>query len=416
MTLLQEILVAANFATGTSVDAYQLAIALPVAGINILAGGTVQSLLIPLFVRTELAGGHGAAAQLVAWAYKALSLVLCGALIVLTALFMAGAPSVATSFSADTLALSRTLFWTILPLFFFGSLSTLYITALNSIRAHTLAALLPILTPATAVTALMTLGTTHGIAAVAWGASLGALLQFLLARTIFGRRGYTVATPVLPDDRAPHIGRDYWQLVAAATLLGGILLTDTALAAAQSQGDIATFGFAARPVMLGLAFLTVVASNITLPHFSDLVAKGNWQGLTKSYLRWIGLLLAISVPAIVLCYLYSDSVTALIYQRGAFGADDSHRVAQILGILIWQVPFYLTAMIGLRVANAIGKSYVLLIIAMSCFLLNLTLGSLLVNSHGLGGVAAATVITFAAWAALVTKYVHGLCRQRNHAA
>lgn len=412
MTLLQDVLVAATFATGTSVDAYQLAIALPMASINIFAGGTLQSLLIPIFVRTEHSGGRIAAARLLAWTYKALSIVLFSAVVSLIALFMVGAPWVATSFSDNTLSLSRTLFWSILPLFYFGSLSSLYITALNSIRAHTLAALLPILTPLSAVAALMMFGTLTGIAAVAWGASIGAFLQFLLARTFVCRQGYGTTEAALPAGISSRISRDYWQLVAAATLLGGILLTDIALAAAQAPGDTATFGFASRPVMLGLAFLTIIATNITLPHFSDLVTTQNWTGLARSYLAWVRLLLMISVPVIVLCHMFANDIVSLIYQRGAFGTVESQRVAQILSILIWQVPFYLTAMIGLRVANAIGKNYVLLLIALSCYLLNLVMGLLLVRSHGLGGIAAATAITFAAWAGLVTYYVNGLCRKR----
>ncbi|WP_220636040.1 murein biosynthesis integral membrane protein MurJ [Georgfuchsia toluolica] len=417
VTLLQDILLAASFATGTSVDAYQLAIALPVAGINIFAGGTVQSLLIPIFVRTEHAGGSAAAAGLVAWAHRALLIVLCGALLVLAALFIIGAPLVATSFSADTLALSHTLFWSVLPLFFFGGLSSLYVTALNSIRAHALAALLPILTPAAAVAALLTLGKSSGVASVAWGASLGALLQYLLAKTVLGQRGYGSAVATLPANGAGRrIRRDYWLLVIAATLLGGILLTDIILATTLTAGDTATFGFASRPVMLGLAFLTIIASNITLPHYSDLVAKQDWRGLAKSYLVSVRSLLIISVPVILACHFFANGITALIYQRGAFSAADSQRVAQILRILIWQVPFYLTAMIGLRVANAIGKNYVLLLISLTCFVLNLATGLLLVRGHGLSGIAAATVITFAIWAGLVTYYVHGLCRKRIHEA
>jgi putative peptidoglycan lipid II flippase len=411
--LCQEVILASKFSAGATVDAYQWAVALPMAAINIFAGGTVQSLLIPNLVRLELADGLAGAARLLAWAHQALSIVLGVAIMLLITLFFAGTPYVATGFSDTTLSQSRYLFWGALPLFYFGGLASLYVAALNGARALTLAAILPAVTPLFAVLALITMGSSIGIDAVVWGASAGAALQFLLARAITRHRGYAIGNAIAPVDGTAYLSRGYWLLVVAAMLFSGIMLTSMALASGLEPGSVAVFGFAFRPVALGLAFLTVVASNVSLPHFSGLVARQNWNDLRRSYFWWVLVLLAVSVPVATAGYFFAEQLISLIYERGAFGASEVVKVASVFRLLVLQLPFYLTAMIGLRVANAIGKNKILLFVAILCFTLNLLLGHFFTRWYEIEGVAGAMVITFVAWACLVTIYVLRLCREKS---
>ncbi len=154
----------------------------------------------------------------------------------------------------------------------------------------------------------------------------------------------------------------------------------------------------------------MITGNVALPHFSRLAAKREHSALRRAFLQWVALLLALSMPLTVLCALYAGEITTLLYQRGAFGADESARVAEVLAVFVLQAPFYLTAMIGWRVANALGAHRTMSRIALGCFLLNLLLGYGMAGIWGLQGVAAATGVTYLLWSVLVSGFILRACR------
>jgi putative peptidoglycan lipid II flippase len=411
-TLLQDVTLASRFATGPEIDAYQLAMLLPMLGINIFAGGTLQAVLVPALVRAELDHGHGGAAQLVGLARARLARMLAVTSLPMALLFMLALPAVSGGLSPETLRLASTLFWIVLPSFFLAGLASFHAAVLNGIKAFVLAALMPATMPLTVIVGVLLLSGELGAPAIAWGALLGSALQCALAWHVVRRRGFARASAASDPAGYAMALPGYWPMVTAAALLGGVLLTDVALAAGMPTGSVATFGYATRPILLGLAFATVVTGNVALPHFSRLAAKGEGAALRRAFLQWVGLLLALSTPLTLLCAFYAGEITALLYQRDAFGADESVRVAEVLAVFALQAPFYLTAMIGWRVANALGAHRAMSRIALGCFLLNGLLGFAMGGIWGLVGVAAATVATYLLWSVLVSGFILRACRAR----
>jgi len=416
-TLSQDVTLASRFATGPEIDAYQLAMLLPMLGVNIFAGGTLQAVLVPALVRAELAHGHGGAAQLAGLARGRLARMLAVTSLPMALLFVLAMPAVSAGLSPEALSLASTLFWIVLPTFFLAGLASFHAAVLNGIKAFVLAALMPATMPLTVIAGVLLLSDALGAPAIAWSALLGSALQCALAWHAARRRGFSGAGAVSVAAGYAKVLPGYWSMVTAAALLGGVLLTDVALAAGMPAGSVATFGYATRPVLLGLAFATVVTGNVALPHFSRLAARGEGAALRRAFLQWVGLLLALSTPLALLCALYAGEITALLYQRGAFGADESLRVAEVLAVFVLQAPFYLTAMIGWRVANALGAHRAMSRIALGCFLLNGLLGYGMGGIWGLVGVAAATVATYLLWSVLVSGFILRACRtQPEYAA
>jgi peptidoglycan biosynthesis protein MviN/MurJ (putative lipid II flippase) len=239
-------------------------------------------------------------------------------------------------------------------------------------------------------------------------------LQWLVSRRLAAPLLHPLDRSAVPATMLPQLVRDYATAAASAALLAGILLTDTFMASTLPTGSAAAYGYAVRPVILLLAFVTAVVGNVVLSFFSHMAANEDWPALKKHALFWFGLLALGSLPVVALWHAYVVEFVALLYQRGAFGASDTARVAAVQQVYLLQIPFFLVAVIGWRVMNSLNRHMALLVIAAVCFLANLAADIWLAPRLGLQGIAWGTNLAFALWAILITLYLlrlHG-----NHAA
>lgn len=409
--LMQDVLIASRFAASAAADAYQLAISFPTLAFNVLAGGTLLAILVPLLTQLDVAGRRAEAEALVKRARRVLGWVLLAVCGIWALVYPHVAVQVATGFSAGTLTLSANLLWLVIPVLFFAGLASVDAAVLNSRRRFVFISTLPAFMPAGVVICIFLLEARLGIYAAALGLLGGSAMQWLASRRL--------TVPLLhhaehsDDHPAPtlsRLARNYGMAAASAALLAGIFMTDTFMASAQPAGSTAAYGYAVRPVILLLAFVTAVVGNVVLPFFSHLVATADWLALKKQVLFWFGLLALGSLPVVALWYFQAVDVVALLYQRGAFGLSDTARVAAVQRIYLLQIPFFLVGVIGWRVMNSLNRHTALLLITAACFIVNLAADLWLAPSHGLQGIAWGTNLAFALWAILITLYllsVHG---------
>lgn len=403
--LMQDIVIANHFATGGGADAYQLAISFPLLALNVFAGGTLLAVLVPFLTQLVVDDREAEAEALIIRAKYLLGWVLLAVCIMWALVYPAVALEVATGFSADTLELSVHLLWLVIPVLFFAGLASVDAAVLNSRRRFIFISTLPAFMPAGVVICIFLLERRLGIYAAALGLLCGSAMQLLASRRL--------TMPLLHHPKhsdvtvltLSRLARDYGMAAASAALLAGILITDTFMASAQPIGSTAAYGYAVRPVILLLAFVTAVVGNVILPFFSHLVATEDWRALKKQVIFWFGLLALGALPIVVLWYLQTVGVVALLYQRGAFGPSDTAKVAAVQQIYMLQIPFFLIGMIGWRVMNSLNRHTALLTITAACFVVNLAADMWLAPSHGLQGIAWGTNMAFALWAILITLYL-----------
>lgn len=405
VVLMQDVVIAAHFATGEAADAYQFAISFPALAINIFAGGTLLAILVPLLTQLNVSGRVAEVTALVNRARRMLGwglLVVCG-------IWVLAYPKVAAlaakGFSDDTLALSTYLLWLVIPILFFSGLAGVDAAVLNSRRRFIFISTLPAFMPVGVILGLFLLEAQLGIYAAAIGLLLGSVVQWLVSRRFAAPFLCQTADSNIDIPLLMRLGRDYATTVASSALLAGILLTDIFIASAQPAGSTATYGYAVRPVILLLAFATAVVGNVILPFFSHLAAIANWQALRKHALFWFGLLALGALPVVFLWYSLAVDIVALLYQRGAFSPSDTAKVAAVQKVYLLQIPFFLVAVIGWRVMNSLNRHTALLVIAAVCFLVNLVASIWLAPRLGLPGIAWGTNLAFALWAILITLYL-----------
>lgn len=100
------------------------------------------------------------------------------------------------------------------------------------------------------------------------------------------------------------------------------------------------------------------------------------------------------LPVVVVGWWLAPWGVALLFERGAFSANDTEAVAGVFRILLVQVPLYLPNMVLVNWANSTGAYRHLLYTSVLGASMKLVGNTLLVQKYGLNGIAAATVLRY----------------------
>ncbi|MFN7976748.1 MAG: lipid II flippase MurJ [Vicinamibacterales bacterium] len=401
--VLQDALLASRFSTGIAVDVYQLAISVPQTALNVFAGGTLLAVLVPRLAQAQL-DGRTSVPALLAIVRRRLGVLLAGLSMLWLLLFPLVASALRRADPPGTTELGWRLLVCLSPVLVLTGLTGVDAAVLNSRRRFGLISLLPLFNPLGVVLLVFLAAGRIGIYAAALGLTAGSVAQWLLLRAVVGRAGDAIGTAGPPSREVlAGLDRQYLTAAASAALLGGIPLTDTFVASTLAPGSTATLGYASRPVILLLAFATTTVGNVLLPHVSHLAARGELAAVRRQFLTWSAVLLAASVPAVAVWWFFAPDLVRLLYERGAFTAQETVRVAAAQRLYVLQMPVYLVAMVGWRVMNSLQRHGTLLAITATAFLANLGIDTWLAPRMGLAGVIWGTIVAFTLWGGLTVS-------------
>ena len=185
-------------------------------------------------------------------------------------------------------------------------------------------------------------------------------------------------------------------------LIGGVafgsaVVVDQTMAAWLSSGSVAVLSYSDKVCTIVLAVTAGPASDVLFPHFADLAARRDWDGLRRRLFTSGGLIVAAALPMTLALCLLAPWVVGVLFERGAFGPHDTQRVAEVLRYAAFQIPFYIFGTVAARVAVSLQAARYMLTIAFSALVLNASLNWLLMRHLGVAGIALSTTI------------VHGIC-------
>ncbi len=405
MAAAKELVIADYFGTGEMVDAFLFAYLLPAFAINVLSG-SFSAAMMPTYIRTRDNQGEQAANSLFS------SLMLIGVLFLLVAagLLAAFAPTIlsllGSGFSEQTMLLTQTLFYWLLPVLVLTGIGQLLATIINAGERFATVALAPALTPICTVIALITLADEWGIFALAGGAVLGAGLELLVLIIAAVRKNI----PVLPrwhgmtEELRTVIGQ-YTPMIAGAFLMSGTGLVDQSMAAMLEPGSVATLNYANKVVAMILSIGSMALGTAVLPHFSRLVGNEDWAGLRHTFKTYARLIVFISIPATALLFLFSQPIIQLLFERGAFTAADTQLVSQVQAYYLLQLPFYMLGILGVRLISAMTKNTVLMKISALNLVVNIIGNYVLVQYYGVAGIALSTALVYILSCAMICLYL-----------
>jgi len=351
----REMVLAARVGVGAGTDAYYAAFQIPDLLNYLLAGGALAIAFTPLYLRTLGQEGRAAADDLFRTVLGTLGAVAC----LLTALLWFYAERLVdlqfAGFDPETRAETVRLTRIVLPaqIFFIGGgIVRAVLMAHGRFGAQAAA---PILYNGGIIVGGLATGSLEGFA---WGALAGAILGNGVVPLYDVRKLGGVGFRLAPWDRRFHI-----YLWAALPLMLGLSLTtvdewyERIFGAGLGVGVVASLAFARRLMMAPVAVIGQAVATAALPSLAALHAAGRSRDLDAQLLGTLRVTLILAIWSSAALYVLAEPVVELVYQRGAFEAADTQRVAALLALMGLAIPGWVAQQVAVRGFFARGEMW-----------------------------------------------------------
>ncbi len=341
MGFVREIMFASFFGSSATAEAFQIAFALPNMFRRFFAEGAFNMAFVPMFAK-KLEGGEDAKD----FAQNAMA-NLATILIILTTIALLAMPwfvlATASGFAGDERFDLATDFGRIaFPYILFISLAALLSGVLNALGRFAAAAAAPVFLNIILVAA-MTLAYWQGYdvgKALTWGVPVAGVVQLAIVWIAAKRAGVRLM-PQIPR-WTPDMKR--LALIAApAMLAGGVVQINLLVGrnvASSFEGAIQWLAVADRLYQLPLGVVGIAIGVVLLPDLSRKLTAGDSAGGQHAFNRATEFTLALTLPATVGLLLVPGPVVSVLFERGAFNANDSAMTASALAIYAIGLPAF----------------------------------------------------------------------------
>lgn len=407
VAMLRELVIAWQFGTSDVVDAYLIALILP-NFIIIVVVGAFNAAFIPAYIQVRENKGHVAAQKLFSSATLggALLLVIVAIVVALAVPYLL--PFLASSFNAEKLAMTQRLVYTLMPWVVFSAVMQIWSATLNAEERFVVVAATPVITSVFTLFMLIALSSALGVYALVLGLVGGSLLEAVALGAVLRRGGMSVR-PLWGglDDDLRRVTGQMLPLVASGIFINSNQIVDQAVAASlPGSGNVAALNFGIRLIMVLTAILSVALSTAVIPYFSKLVAARDWIHLRSTFRKTMLLSLVGTIPLTIGVVVFSTPIIQVFLQRGAFTSEDTQLVSRIQAFAALQIPFYVAAILGVRLISSMQRNAVLLKISIVNFVVNVTADLLLARYFGIAGIALSTTVVYSVACLMVFGYIY----------
>ncbi len=329
----RDILIAAYLGTGPVAEAFLVAFALPNMFRRFFAEGAFNMAFVPMFSKKLEAGDDAEGFARDAFAGLAAVVIVVSVVAILAMPWLVLA--MASGFAGDerfdlAVGFGRIAF----PYILFISLAALLSGVLNAAGRFMAAAAAPVLLNVLFITAMI-LATKAGWPvgdALAWTVPVAGLAQFALVWQAAKRAGFNL-TPRRPK-LTPELKR--LALIAGpAAMAGGVVQINLLVGrqvASFYEGAVAWLSYADRLYQLPLGVVGIAVGVVLLPDLSRRLRAGDTAGGRNAFNRAAEISLALTIPAAVALCVIPIQLVSVLFERGAFGADDTKATALAVAV------------------------------------------------------------------------------------
>ena len=167
---------------------------------------------------------------------------------------------------------------------------------------------------------------------LAWTTPITGIAQLAWTLYMARRIGFV---PRLPLPRLTPDLRRLMVNMGPALLVGGVVQINLLVSrqvASGTEGAISWLVYADRLYQLPLGVVAIAVGTVLLPELSRRLQAGDAAGGREAFNRGTEFALLLTLPAAVALVVIAIPITEVLYQRGAFGADDTAATALALAI------------------------------------------------------------------------------------
>ena len=356
--LVRQAVIAHLFGVSWRTDAYSAAFSLPDFIYFLISGGALATGFVPVF--TEFVTKHQP--EQARRTFRALATFLSVTLLVVIGLCWVMAPQLVWLISPgfrtqpETLELTVQLTRILLPAQFFFVLGGLFQGTLNSLKYFFVTAWQPIIYNLGIIVGAVTahqLGGPTQVEGLVVGALVGAFLGAFVVQ-VPALLWLGMSFRPLWDLRDPGV-RKVGTLVLPVIFglsiqqVNAIILPRT-IATTLGEGAAIVIEYSNRLMQVPVAIFASGMAIALLPTLSALVAAGKRDAMREQLARSLRLELLLAVPSAVLLFVLAGPIVRLFYEHGAFGPDDTARVAYALG-------FYCPGILGMSAQQIVSRGF-----------------------------------------------------------
>ncbi|MFH1686592.1 MAG: murein biosynthesis integral membrane protein MurJ [bacterium] len=168
------------------------------------------------------------------------------------------------------------------------------------------------------------------------------------------------------------------------------IVLNTLLASFLMEGSISYLNYSYRLMHFPLGVFAVALGTVTLPRVSELVARGDTEGVKAAYQEALNLHMLVVLPSAAFLALYGRNIVDLIYQWGAFDPAAAANTALALLHYSYGLVGFAAVRVTVPIYYAFGDSRLPMRISIVSVFVNMALYYPLIKILDFAGLAAAT--------------------------
>lgn len=391
--LVVQMLLANYFGAGEKYDAYALALFL-VSYVGSVVGRVYTSVVIPytIMLKRELdTVGLFRFQNAVALLFT-VPAILYTLLLIFQGDFIIGLtgpelPTATRSYAVDML---RAMAWPGMLLLQVAMLKAI----LNLHDSYRLPTAMPVLNSIAMFGAVVALHGRFGIWSVPMGFGISNLIQVAVLGWSAMRSGYLSFTrPSLPAGTLGSIWSLSWMMLLSQSIITLYQFVDKMFATGLPAGSISSISYSMTLLNFGTQMFSFTLVMVMFTRMSHMLSEERMDELNHYVRDNTRRVVRIVVPASLAMSFAAVELIRVLYQRGAFTADDTIRTASALAIYILGLPGLITNNILTRIFHSLQRMREKILLALQYLATNVIGNLLLVDRFGVAGLAAATVFT-----------------------
>ncbi len=393
--MLRDILIASVYSTGSEAVAFYTACRIPLLLFDFVIGGVISSTFIPVFNEYLEKKGKEKAMEFANLYINTVFLIT----LAITALGLFFSPqlirAIAPDIPIETHELSRVLSNIMFPMIVFTGLAYSFVGILQSFGEFNIPSIISLVSNGSLILYFVLFQDKFGIYGLAVAMLIGWGLQALIQVPWLKKFGYRYQPCFsLKDEGIRKAGKLALPMLVSTWVQPLCTVINMRLASGVNEGaGIAALEYANKIYVIMTGLFSFVVTNLIFPYLSRASASDKQEEVNSLMVTALKSITFIILPIMTGFMLLARPITSLIYERGAFNAEDVSMTATAL-------MYYSVGMLALAFCELLNKSFFAMhdsktpmktsIIGMVC---NIGLSIVLSRVMGFGGLALATALS-----------------------
>jgi len=391
----REAFIANGFGASWLTDAYQVAYTLPYF-LQAILGFALVTMVVPIMTRYFVDGkddeAWSVANSLVNIIAILLAVVSVLGIIFAPQLVFVTAPNLPEKGTEMAIHLTRIMF----PAVFFMGVGMVFTGILNSRYRFVAGAAAPGISNIIIILSVVFFSAA-GIFGLAWGTLASFIGLAVIQLPALYRAGFRYR--FVCQWRHPAIigaMKDIGPIVLGVAVNQIYLAVNRIFASGLSEGSISALNYASKLMNLPVGIFVAAIAAAIYPMLSEKAMGKDMEGLANTMSKGLGMVTLVALPAAAGLIVLRVPIVQLLFQRGAFGYNDTLITAYALLFLCVGLVFVAVNMVLTRAYYASGNVYTPVIVGVFSIGVNVLASFLLIKPLGHGGLALSNSLAAAA--------------------